>query len=227
MTNKLSKISAILLVSWAGFSCSDWDDFLEYTQDGEIIYPGKVKNIYIYPGDSRVLVTGALGPDPKVDSYRIYWNDFADSVEIDASEAAKPSDFQHLIPVEEGVRTFVLYTYDDSGNRSIPVSVVGTSYGENYRKKMSDRQITSITVNPSTVTINWAQMDITVGAQFTEITYQVDGEPVTVQTPVTESVTVLDGLVESQLIQYTTVFRPEPSCIDLFYTAAKTYQINR
>lgn len=232
MTIKIIKfnksVGPIFMVALlALFSCTEWDGFKRYTESGEIVYPGKIESVEIFSGENRVKITGELSPDPKVSKYRIFWNDFKDSAEFDASHIAKPASFEHIIEVEEGVKTFVFHTYDELGNRSIAVSKIGASYGANYRKKMTNRIISSLFITDTSTVVIWEPIDLSTGAKYTTVEFESYGTMTVFEAPVTQDSTHLKGLIQSGTIRYATVYKPEDDSIDLFLTDYDEHDVVR
>lgn len=218
----ISIISIALL-----FSCRKWDDFKKYIDEGETLYTGKMDSVKIYSGKGRVQLYGLLKADPKVNKFVVSWNNGADSVVYDwAKSAAGIDTVRKTFAVDEGVKSFRIVTYDVAGNKSVDVYAVGTSYGETFRKRLSNRNILSTDFTTTGTTINWDQMDMTVGPQYTEVVYtDAAGQSKTVNTPVSLSQSVLNGMTVSGNIQYRTIFRPDTTSIDTFTTAYQTRYI--
>ncbi|WP_210488113.1 DUF4998 domain-containing protein [Rufibacter aurantiacus] len=224
--HKIRLAFASLLSLMALYSCTDWDDFKEYTKDGEIQYAGKMDSVKIFSGKGRVLYKGQLSADPKVKTVKIFWNDRKDSVEYQIEKGVGKEPFERTFAVDEGVKNFVTVTYDAAGNASIPVNAIGTSYGNTYRRRLNNRLISLLDFETSRTVINWDAMDLSTGAQYTEVEYVVNGETKVITTPVSTSKTVLEGLTESTTIKYRTIFKPEPTSIDTFAVAFQNYAIN-
>lgn len=228
MNDRRNTIAALIVIMLGLLACeSDWDDFRKYTAGGEIVYPGRVILLETLPGKDRVQISGWLGPDPKVSEYRIFWNDFQDSVTFEASEVQKPHYFEHILDVAEGVKSFVVYTYDSLGNKSVPTSQIGTSYGQNYRKKIANRSIASVRLTDSSTIVNWEPIDISIGPLYTRIEYTVGGVEYEVESPATDPNVNIVGLLESTTIAFATIYKPEVTCIDTFSTDYNQYLINR
>ncbi|MCC9168185.1 DUF5013 domain-containing protein [Pontibacter sp. XAAS-A31] len=227
MLKKIRLALVAVLCSAAMISCSKWDEFKEFTKDGEIMYTGKIDSVQVLAGKGRVMYKGLISADPKVTKLRIFWNDFRDSVEYNLDKGTETGKvpFERVFDVDEGVKNFVSYTYDAVGNRSVPVNAVGTSYGSSYRRKINNRLISSLTFNPNNTIINWETMDLSTGAQFTEIEYDVDGETKHVVTPATQPTAVLEGLNKTTTIRYRTIFKPEATSIDTFAVAYRNYEV--
>ena len=207
------------------FSCSKWDDFKDYTKDGEIMYTGKMDSVRIFPGNGRVMFKGTLNADPKIVKYKIFWNDLEDSVEFHIDKGSGRVPVEETFEVDEGVKSFVIYTYDELGNSSVPVNAVGTSYGSAYRRKLSNRLVRELKYEMDRTTLYWDQMDVSIGAQYTELEYSVGGEKVQLTTPVSVDSTILEGVNNTITVRYRTVFKPEQTSIDTFAVPFADYYI--
>lgn len=201
-------------------SCSKWDDYKKYTANGEVIYSGKLDSVKAYSGKNRVRITGKMNADPKITAVKIFWNDGQDSAVYDIKRSVSGALFDETFPVPESVNTFAVYTYDANGNKSVPVYVLGKSYGENYRKKLSNRIISNIRYRADSTTINWEPADASIGAYATEIEYIVDGITKTAVSPAAAG-TVFEGLSTNTLVRYRGVFKPDSTSIDTFTVAYK------
>lgn len=224
-TNKIKTTFFYLFIIISLASCTEWDEFKEYTEGGEIVYPGKVVGAIILPGKERVQLYALLNADPNIVHYKIFWDDRGDSISYDINKQSGDSIVSNIFEVSEGVKSFEIYTYDNLGNVSIPTYVVGVSYGAAYRRKLNNRLISDLVFSDSGTTINWSQMDLTTGPQFTRIEYEVNEEAKTIETSIDESSTFLDGFTSSDTISYRTIFRPETNSIDTFSTSYTDYFI--
>lgn len=220
-TNTRFLLAALLATSTL-LSCSKWDEYKKYTANGEIIYTGKLDSIKAYSGKYRVRIAGKLNADPKITTIKIFWNSNADSVVYDVKRGTVGGDvFDQTISMPESITTFTVYTYDADGNKSVPVYVVGKSFGDNYRKKISNRIVSNIRYMSANTTINWESIDPLTGAYTTEVQYVINGETKTVVTPASQS-TVFEGLANTNtLLKYRAVFRPDSTSIDTFTVAYK------
>lgn len=225
-TGKSYNALVLMLLMMVSFSCDQWDDFRKYSAGGEIVYPGKITSLDINSGENRVQLTGTLGPDPRVSTLRIFWNDFTDSLVLQASEEIRAAGFDQIVEVSEGLRTFVVYTYDDDGNRSLPVSELGIAFGEAYRAKVQNRTVSSIHPTDSSTMIIWRPIDTSTGAHHVEVDYSVDGNALTAATQASKDTTELVGLIGGGEISFYTVYLPSAECIDLFYSDTIRYTID-
>src|SRR5687767_478021 len=87
-------------------SCSKWDDYKQYTTNGETLYTGKLDSIKVFSGRLRVRITGLLPADPKIVKGKITWNDNRDSVVFPISKGGGIEVFDKTFAVDEGVKNF-------------------------------------------------------------------------------------------------------------------------
>lgn len=114
---------------------TDYRDFL----DGhETIYPGTVSNIKVSPGNGRLQISWEPSPDPGVTKYVVYWNNGTDSILL---PAIKVDTVRCLISnLGEYNYTFVIYSYDSAGNKSIASEINNVKiYGPIYRSGLQNR----------------------------------------------------------------------------------------
>jgi len=209
-------LAAIILLS-----CTKWDDYKKYTANGEIVYTGKLDSLRMYSGKNRVRITGKLNADPKIKAVKIFWNNKMDSLVYEVKGGVNGNVFDQIFPMPESITTFTVYTYDVDGNRSVPSYVVGKSFGENYRKTLGNRFITSLvyTSAKDSTTINW---DVALAtAVQTEVKYPKNptGDTVVVITPAKDSRTALVGFnYQTTKLAYRTIYMPDSTSIDTFAT---------
>jgi hypothetical protein len=127
------------------FSCEDkMDSYKKYIEGGEISYTGKIEDVVLHPGDKRILLTGLLKSDPKIEKAKVFWNGMKDSVEIDINRSAGVDTVQIMLEnMSENIYNFTFFTYDGDGNSSIPVNESGAVYGDRYRLTLLDRLVKS------------------------------------------------------------------------------------
>jgi len=222
----IQSIIFALLATVLFSSCTKWDDFKKYVEEGEILYTSKMDSVKIFSGKERVMLTGLLKSDPKLDRVAIYWDNGGDSVIYNYTKQNPGVDsFSRTFPVKEGVKSFKVITYDADNNKSVNVFAVGTSYGTNFRKRMSDRPITSVSYSAAGTTINWDQMDLNAGPQYTEIEYTVGSETKTIITPISAASTVIAAVSVVPPLKFRTIFKPDVTCIDTFSTGFSLHNV--
>jgi hypothetical protein len=224
----ISAITAIVCLATILGACSEWDEYKKYTKDGEIIYTGKFDSVVVFPGKERVRLWGIITRDPKVNKCKIFWNNFRDSVIFDIDGVNDDYIFDGIFDVEEGTKSFSVYTYDAAGNSSVGVDITGNSYGSRYRNTLSNRKIKSIAYDDAATTIYWDLIDKSLGPVEMEVRYKTQHGDTVVITPATETTTMLKGLdFGNEGFTWRTVFKPLPVtpnvvCIDTFCTKYST-----
>lgn len=218
---------AILFVATLA-SCSKMDDYKKFIEGGEISYTGKLDSVRINSGKYRVVINGLFLADPKVKKCVVYWNSKADSVVIPVTRTANVDTLRFEITnITEGVQNFTIYTYDDSGNRSIPVYRTGRVYGERYQNTLANRGINAAFTNENNVTaIEFGGMDRVSGVFATEVIY-TNNQNVerTVRVPIDVNTFTLANFKEKTTIRYRSLFLPDTLSIDTFYTAYENLYI--
>jgi hypothetical protein len=131
-------LAGLLLTFACSRKATDYRNFLE---GGELIYPGKVGTVAVYPGNGRLMLKWASSPDPNVAKYGVYWNNRKDSVMINAT-SHNPADSVSCIinNLGEYNYSFLLYSFDNAGNRSVVTEVNNAhSYGAIYGSGLYNR----------------------------------------------------------------------------------------
>ncbi|MGY5354478.1 DUF4998 domain-containing protein [Wenyingzhuangia sp. IMCC45467] len=219
MKNKIKNIFMVVLIL-SMFSCQDqtevYEDFVKEFSNKN--YPGKVLEPVSYAGKNRVKITVLTPGDPSVKEARVFWNFYTDSISVAVTETNKMMDiFINSLP--ENSYSFVVKTYDNKGNISVPMEVFGTSYGDNYQKLISNRTLEENTIDTSSgaLTLKFGDADISNGAVETRIRY--------INTSDTEEVVVLLANEKTIVIdnyksggEFSTIYLPEETCIDTFNT---------
>ncbi|MCD8741032.1 DUF5013 domain-containing protein [Mucilaginibacter roseus] len=217
----LTKLSACLLLLAMLAACKKQDDYKKFVEGGEISYTGKIDSVKILSGHNRVLINGLFLADPKVTSLKIYWNNYKDSVTVPVTRTQTVDTLSYFVEnLTEGVQNFVMYTFDNDGNRSVPVYKTGRVYGDRYITSLSNRPISSALTGSDGVTrIDWLGMDRLTGVFATEVEYtNTSNQTVTVRTPIDSTKTILPNFKTSSDIRYRTLFLPDTISIDTFRT---------
>ena len=115
---------------------------LRFTEGVSSTYTGKLDSAVFLAGNGRLLFHGELSSDPKVSRIGLYWNvgTRQDSLSIDV-DYATDKIIEREIAIGEGSYNFQIYTYDGSGNHSIPMTRSGNSYGANYLEGLYNRVV--------------------------------------------------------------------------------------
>ena len=217
---KKNTVISVLLsgcIACGMLACTDMDEYKKISGDEEIVYPGKIEEAIVYTGDGRVVVEGLCKSDPKIVSCRVYWGLGSEYVEVPVDMSGGPFRVRREIALPENSYNFDIYTYDAEGNRSIPVNVTGKSYGEQYKASLTNRLVKSFTLQDGQAVIEWWDIDATQGPYATEVVY-TDKQHAVVEklVPVEEKKTVLEDDDMATAVEYTTLYRPDTLCVDVF-----------
>lgn len=224
MKNIYLKIVSLLIVfaSVGFYSCSDGEDYLKYTEGGEISYTGKIDSLKIYPGRNRVKVEGLIISDPKVTEVRIYWNVKNDSIVVPVNRTAGVDTISVEIDnLPENVYNFEIRTFDKNNNKSIGVFESAEVYGDRYQNSLFNRPVLSndLIKAKDSLSIKYASMDLTTGVIGTEIYYtSTDEKDKMIFVPIDNEYGVIEDYKYASTYKYRTVFLPEKTAIDTFYT---------
>ena len=60
-------------------------DYRSFLNNTEIVYPGRVSNPQILPGNGRLMIIWRPSPDPSITRYVVTWNGGGDSVTLPAT----------------------------------------------------------------------------------------------------------------------------------------------
>lgn len=223
-----NRVWLVLIIGLAvGFySCSDMDEYKDYMKDGEIAYTGKIDSLTVFSGKNRVMVQGLFTADPKINEARIYWNNREDSTVVPVNRTAGVDTMRHIIDgLQEKVYNFEVITRDSRGNSSLPVNTNARVYGERYQNSLNNRPIVSkeLYAGDLNTTLNYGSMDLTSGVFATQIEYSdAEGDSYTMQLPIDNQEVVLENYQIGTEFKYRTMFLPEPTSIDTFYTEFST-----
>ena len=210
---------------WTFVACDNQTDiYKEYVIPNGLIYPGPAQKPVVYPGDRRIKLTWLKGTDPRVKNARIYWNNYTDSVDV----AINPNNdtVSHVIsPIAENTYSFMIHTFDDEGNKSIPIEIMGTVYGENYRKLLLNRLMKSTYYDGQDLKVSWGE------AGSTEVRTQIQwtdtkGESHNSIVEPGESETLLPYFDFTKPVQYLSTYRPDSLAIDVFQANPMESMIN-
>jgi hypothetical protein len=204
-------------------ACKKQDStYRKFVIPGGVNYAGKAINPYTENGHHRVRVSWLPSGDPNVVSARVYWNNYTDSVSVDIPKSADTISVL-IDDLPEKKYTFFVRTFNKKGERSIPVEVLGESYGEKYESGLLNRVVLSSLMIPGTdnglVNIQWGDADISNGAIATEVRYmQSSGSLKTVSLDVESSELIIRDFKSGSKYSYRTQYRPDSTSMDTFFT---------
>ncbi|MEC3879526.1 DUF4998 domain-containing protein [Parapedobacter sp. 10938] len=201
-------------------SCQKNDStFKQFLVPGGITYVGKINNPVIQSGHHRVMISIPRVADPNVIEARIFWDNFADSIHVDLTD---PVDTTRIIidHLADKSYSFIIKTYDEQGNSSVPVELIARSFGISYQESLLPQiRNYSEVVSNDDLMINWGTADIQNGAFATEIKYtDAFNATKTIRIATDEAITYITDLKKGSNYEYRTLFLPDSAAIDTFYT---------
>lgn len=212
-------------------ACGEMDDTYEdFIKDGTIAYTGRADSVKAYAGKERVKLSWLLMSDPKVTGTTVYWNNGKDSLSVAVSRSSATDTVQLLLTnaehgIREGTYIFDIYTHDKSGNRSVKVQKMANVYGSIYQGSLLTRPISSMKRTGSKVDLAWYNGgDGTLGVEL--VYTDASGLPRTVYVPASRTSTTLTDYKAGEAFRYRTLFLPEPTAIDTFYTDFTSVVVN-
>lgn len=199
-------------------ACKKMDSiYKDFIVPGGLPYAGRVTKPVIQSGRERVKISWLRGADPNVNLARIYWNNYTDSVNVPIPASGDTISVV-IGNLEEKPYTFVARTYDDRGNKSVTVELLGESYGDKYQSLLVTRPVIQSENVESVLTINWSNANKSGGAYVTEVEYtNTADETVVKRFSVDEISSVISDYKPGTTYRYKTEYRPGAS-IDPFYT---------
>ena len=216
------------------FSCTDINHLHEpYLNRGEQIYLGKIDSVHMYAGKNRI-EAGLWFSDIRAKNIVVKYNGGVDSVCIplvrDPERPLRSDSVLIKIPnVNEGTAvTFSFIVYDANMKyKSLPVETLCSAYGDNYQESIMNRRIVSQSYVNGTLTMKWLRTG-SVQILNTEIYYiSEDGEEKMFKLLPSETNCSIEGVKLGSKLRYRSVFRPEATAIDLFYTEYNEFIVNK
>lgn len=213
----MKNILFVILIGFiVGFSSCDSqsDIYEEYVVPNGLIYPGPAHEPISYPGNKRIKISWLRGTDPRVKTAKIFWNNYTDSVELTV-----PSDqdtISYIIdPIAENTYSFMIRTYDNEGNMSIPIELAGTVYGDKYRSLLKNRLLKSTYYDGQDLKLNWGAAENE--EEGINVSWKdVNGNTQTKKVDPKDSETLLPFFDLEKPLSYSTIYKPDSLAIDVF-----------
>ena len=232
--NIMKKYSSFFMLGTCCFiwaACSKMDDYKNFSNGKEVSYTGKPDSVITYSGKNRVGISWLRSADPKIVMTRIYWNNRTDSMDVSLASSVPGSKRINTIVnnLPEGNYNFELFNFDEPGNRSVVSRGSGASYGETFQKSLLNRSVESFYAKQFNIgyhaAVQWfAPAEKSVGM---EITYRDTlGGTRKVIGDAKSSTTLIPGYDESNAISYRTLYVPDSTAIDTFYTGVASRTVN-
>lgn len=223
---KLRHIIIAAAAVLASAACSKMNDNIDqYLSQGEIIYIARPDSVHLFAGKERFKVDFWIS-DPRATEMRIYWAQKSDSLVVPIPEGW---DFNEAISViadrgiTEGQYSLDLVTRDKFGNISIGDEENVTVYGDIYQNSLNSRLVESQTAASGKLTINWGNCysDDEIGIRVSYTDLNGAAKAVTYETETLGTSSVINNVDTAQEVSYTTMYLPEPTAIDTFFTPKK------
>jgi len=215
-------IYTVLIMITCGIiaACKKMDStYKEFIVPGGITYTGKITSPLVYTGRNRIKIAWLRGADPTVVKARVYWNSQQDSMDVTI-----PTTGDTISAVVSGLQekqyNFIVKTFDAKGNSSVPVELLGESFGTRYETLLLTRPIlASETDATGTLTIQWGNANISGGAYATDVKYtDVNNQIQVKRFLIGENISTINDYKIGTLYQYRTVYIPGIRGIDSFFT---------
>lgn len=221
---KYKRYGIACLVLFAALSCSKMDSTYErFIKDGPIVYPGRVDSVQAFAGNRRALLTWAIPSDQNITSYKVFWNFGADSLSLPGTKPAGEDSVRvYIDSLHEGTYNFTVYSYDKDGHRSVGTNVTGSAYGPVFLSTISNRPIRTLKKDApaSSIIVAWVGLDSKcLGTKW--VYTGNNGLSGSFFSPVGDS-TIITSCDVTQPVSYQSLFLPEPTAIDTFYTDFKS-----
>ena len=195
-------------------SCTDIDEYLKYIEDIPT-YTGIVDSVNFRSGNQRIVFTGLLTSDPKINKVIVFWDNRKDSLVLDIDRTDGVDTLFHSIPLPEGRYNFEVISYDDKGIPSIILSKTGVSYGEKYKDGLYSRPVKSVEKQGEDAVIDWYNGDDS--SPFVQVNYKDNNDNMrTVRVLTSDETTVLEDYQSMSTIQMQTFYLPNATAIDTF-----------
>lgn len=214
-------INLVILILFI-VSCEKIENtYSEFVKDGEIIYVSKADSLSAHGGKNRVQLVWMLPTDPKLRSYKVFWNDGRDSLEGLIQNRNEMDTMDVIIDsLEEDSFIFEVYMYGNHGNSSLKSTVIGNSFGDDYERSLLTRTYKNIKIlNDSTVVIDWNPPETNeIGIEVKYLDTDNDTSTVFIS-----NTSFLDTLRNIQVDEYAkfsyrSAFIPEKNALDTFYS---------
>jgi hypothetical protein len=219
----------LLTVAIAGCSKKN-ENYKSLVSGGEIYYPGVVSKPGYSAGNLRTLLRWNPSPDPKIKSYKVYWNNLQDSVIVPSTSHNPADTVKVLIPdLKEGTYNFTIYSINTNGNIAIPISLNGVRvYGPIYQSGLFNRGYNAdkpFTVKPGLVQLNFNQLktdSVTINVNTVVRYINTAGTVKTVSLKPTDSTLIVTDLQLGTAISYQSSYLPFKGAIDQFIVSTPT-----
>lgn len=203
------------------YGCKKRDtEFREFFDNHEVVYTGAVGDVVSGAGNLRVSLKWKASSDPSITKYVVYWNNKLDS-QVVVLNGKTDSISTVISGLQEYVYSFLIYSYDNKGNKSIPKEANNVKvYGPVYTSTLLNRAINSempylkyeegaVILNFNTDTLN---INVNTVIKYTNTSGSVSEA---VLLPDTNSILLKDYKLGTT-IEYKSSYIPAKGAIDVF-----------
>ena len=229
MKNNLRLLISIFALSMLCIECSKMDDYKQYIPYGEKIYPQKADSLKSYPGQNRIMLEWEI-IDPKVIFCEVTWyeENVLKSIKVPIESDSEFENKSTNVIIDNLAETSYLFTiisYDKQGNKSIPVQIEETSYGEIYENSLVNRVIKSKEYIPeSGLILEWYSAEES--ENNIELYYtNTANEQINITIPKEATSTLIPDFNVEYPFTYATYFKPDSTSIDLFHAAIQEERV--
>ena len=206
---KKSIIFSILVLALSFVCCSRQDDtYSQYIVKGGYNYPAKPTQLVAVPGYYNVVLAWATPLDPAVKSVKLFWDNYAESMDVSYSDAKDGILIVTVPDLEERSYTFNVINYDGSGNKSLAAEVTASPYGEGWLCTHAERRVPFAKMQgDSAVVTLGTPVDEMVATMFRYRNSKgeiVESEPV----PVDSMSATLKDALRGKYFEYRSSYRP-------------------
>ncbi|WP_160150124.1 DUF4998 domain-containing protein [Parabacteroides sp. Marseille-P3160] len=227
-------VSIILLLLYT--ACSDMNESLDpYLSKGEIIYIAKSDSVKIYSGNERFLLQFWMS-DPRAVELCVYWSQKGDSLIIPIAEDRNITEPIELFIgknekiISEGNYTLNLVTRDKYKNMSVIDEYNANVYGEKFASSLLNKYVKSVeAIGDSILKIAWggAYSSTEYGIKLFYVSKENSNEEQIFTTEILKKEMNLTDVDVKQPIYYSTIYLPEPTAVDTFYTEKVLLKITK
>lgn len=219
----LAAISFLIVIYACSRKATDYESFLG---GKEITYPGAAENVSVLPGKYRLKLEWHPSSDPSITKYVVYWNNYADSIIVQATTHNTQDTIECLIDnLQEYNYTFFINSYDDKGNKSIVTEVDNArAYGSIYQTNLYNRPVNTdspfvVSDDQNSVLINFLTPD-SINTNTVVRYTNTSGQSVSENLSADSSSILLANYKFGTAVLYQSSYIPKAGAIDTFTTTA-------
>lgn len=135
-------IYCIFALVLAAMACDRQDDtYRQYVVNGGYNYPAKPAGIVTRSGYLKVSLSWTTPLDPAVKSVKVYWDNYADSMEVSYASAVEGRVYALVENLEDRSYTFDIVNFDAEGDRSLASEITVAPYGDGWLSTHAERKV--------------------------------------------------------------------------------------